>query len=206
MTISSLIFRIFIWCLPFSCTFSLFDFRILKFVLRTNGTHLYCRLWILFDLIIDWLIDWFFRFFEKRKTALALLRRGSNGKLIKTSGFVWNLNNRKEMCKSCWTVKKLLNSADSGKKCSAGGIDRRHCEFSLEMRWNAAKKIIFTAYFLHLFAVNCGELFFFTAFSVAKNYFFSPLDAINYFFSRHLAVKKNNSPLERKRWIIFFHR
>ena len=35
-----------------------------------------------------------------------------------------------------------------------------------EMRW---KKIIFTAYFLHLFAVNAvnrGELFFFTAFSV----------------------------------------
>ena len=57
------------------------------------------------------------------------------------------------------------------------------------------------AYFVHLFAVNAvnrGELFFFTAFSVAVN-FFSPLNAMNYFFSTHLAVKKNNSPLERKR-------
>ena len=38
------------------------------------------------------------------------------------------------------------------------------------MRWNAVKKkIIFTAFFLHLFAVNAvnrGELFIFTAFSV----------------------------------------
>ena len=53
------------------------------------------------------------------------------------------------------------------------------------MRWNAVKKIIFTAYFLHLFAVNAvnrGELFFFTAFSVAVNYSFSPLNAMNYFF------------------------
>ena len=40
---------------------------------------------------------------------------------------------------------------------------RKKC---VEMRW---KKIIFTAYFLHLFAVNAvnrGELFIFTAFSV----------------------------------------
>ena len=36
-------------------------------------------------------------------------------------------------------------------------------EFSYEMRWN---KIIFTTYFLHFFAVNRGELFIFTAFSV----------------------------------------
>ena len=38
------------------------------------------------------------------------------------------------------------------------------------------KKIIFTAYFVHLFAVNAvnrGELFFFTAFSVAVNFFFT---------------------------------
>ena len=78
------------------------------------------------------------------------------------------------------------------------------------MRWNAVKKkIIFTAYFWHLFAVNAvnrGELFFFTAFLVALNYSFSPLNAMNYFFSPHLAVKKNYSPLERKWWIIFFHR
>ena len=40
------------------------------------------------------------------------------------------------------------------------------------------KKTNFTAYFLHLFAVNAvnrGELFFFTAFSVAVNYFFHRL-------------------------------
>ena len=49
------------------------------------------------------------------------------------------------------------------------------------------KKKIFTAYFLHLFAVNAvnrGELFLFTAFSVAVNYSFSPLNAMNYFFHR----------------------
>ena len=37
------------------------------------------------------------------------------------------------------------------------------------MQWSAVKKIVFTAYFLHLFAVNAvnrGELFIFTAFSV----------------------------------------
>ena len=50
------------------------------------------------------------------------------------------------------------------------------------------KKIIFTAFFLHLFAVNAvnrDELFFFTAFSVAVNYSFSPLNRL-------------------MRWIIFF--
>ena len=52
-----------------------------------------------------------------------------------------------------------------------------------EMWW---KKIIFTAFFVHLFAVNAvnrGELFFFTAFSVAVNFF-------------HRLM----------RWIIFFQR
>ena len=52
------------------------------------------------------------------------------------------------------------------------------------------EKKIFTVYFLHLFAVNAvnrGELFFFTAFSVAVNYFFSPLNVMNYFFHRFLS-------------------
>ena len=37
-------------------------------------------------------------------------------------------------------------------------------------------------------AVNRGELFFFTAFSVAVNYPFSPLNAMNYFFSPHFTA------------------
>ena len=66
------------------------------------------------------------------------------------------------------------------------------------------KKIIFTASFVHLFAVNRGELFFFTAFSVAVNYSFSPLNAMNYFFSPHLAVKKIIHRLRESVELFFF--
>ena len=69
------------------------------------------------------------------------------------------------------------------------------------MRWNAVKKI-FAAYFLHLFAVNavnCGELFF-SPRSRWRWIILFPRSMRLIFFSPHLAVKKNNSPLERNWW------
>ena len=68
------------------CLFLIFSFWSLfyeRIVLIYIADFEFCSIWSL----IDWLI---LSVFEKRKTALELLRRGSNGKLIKTSGFVWN--------------------------------------------------------------------------------------------------------------------
>ena len=55
------------------------------------------------------------------------------------------------------------------------------------------KIVIFTAYFLHLFAVNAvnrGELFFFTGLSVAVNYFFHRLMRLIIFFTAYSGEKK----------------
>ena len=69
-----------------------------------------------------------------------------------------------EMWSRCdnWVTRKI----QSVKPVPGRGLAVNFRKKCGEMRW---KKIIFTAYFLHLFAVNAvnrGELFIFTAFSV----------------------------------------